>query len=158
MASEINPGVSVWIKMPFGAFRLQAEPGRETILIAGGTGITPFISFLQHACGQTSAETIRLFYGLRSMNLITHAETVRQSLRQLPAFTCQIFTEDGSGVGDANHALPGQLDINRILSPISNPASAIFFLSGPPAMVLRFRSELTNQKISPGNIKVDDWE
>jgi len=49
MEKELEIGREVWIKFPYGDFIIDTfvNPGDNLVLIAGGTGISPFIPFLK---------------------------------------------------------------------------------------------------------------
>lgn len=47
MLENLHEGDKIWIKLPFGSFNFSESIGRDIVLIAGGTGISPFIPFLK---------------------------------------------------------------------------------------------------------------
>ena len=49
MSNFLNPGKSVWLKMPYGDLFTQPHEKDHTVFIAGGTGITPFLSLFGHS-------------------------------------------------------------------------------------------------------------
>ncbi|MBD3420529.1 MAG: hypothetical protein GF398_10465, partial [Chitinivibrionales bacterium] len=51
MQQELEIGKDVWLKLPYGHFIIDScvKPEQDVILIAGGTGISPFLSFLAGA-------------------------------------------------------------------------------------------------------------
>ena len=61
--NEISVGRQVWLKLPFGTFNFHDSSGKDVILIAGGTGISPFISFLEYLIeGKNGYRSINLFF------------------------------------------------------------------------------------------------
>lgn len=46
---ELEVGRKVWMKAPYGEFIVKTDPEHETVLIAGGTGVTPFVAFMEDA-------------------------------------------------------------------------------------------------------------
>jgi ferredoxin-NADP reductase len=44
MASELSPGKEVWLKLPYGELFSKPHPRENTVFIAGGTGVTPYLS------------------------------------------------------------------------------------------------------------------
>lgn len=58
-------GSSVSIDGPFGSFGLHENPARAAVFIAGGIGITPFISILRQATQVQSSQRLILIYSNR---------------------------------------------------------------------------------------------
>ena len=65
MYEEVNEGDILWLKMPYGSFSFS-NVGKKNILIAGGTGITPFVSFLEYVIDNHIDTNIMLYYGIKS--------------------------------------------------------------------------------------------
>ncbi|MBA7480349.1 Benzoate 1,2-dioxygenase electron transfer component [subsurface metagenome] len=127
------------------------------VLVAGGTGITPFVSFLELACDENSTNSIRLFYGVRAPEMIVYKEIIQECKLRLAAFSFHLFIED-EGEQPIEGSLTGTLDIDRILDRVQVPEKAILYLSGPLAMIQNLRPGLTQQGINAENIRVDEWE
>jgi ferredoxin-NADP reductase len=53
----------LWIKLPYGIFNFDESMDHDTVLIAGGTGVSPYISFLQYAIDKNLNPAIHLNYG-----------------------------------------------------------------------------------------------
>ena len=51
---------------------------------------------------------------------------------------------------------PGLLNIGAIHA--TAPDGAIFYLSGPPAMIAAFKSRLRDLGVASERVRVDDWE
>ena len=62
---QIKPGDHVWIKLPYGVFNFDDSIKGSSILIAGGTGVSPFISFLRYILTTSLDPKIKLYYGIR---------------------------------------------------------------------------------------------
>ena len=160
MARELSVARTVWLKLPYGSFSLLPECGREMVLIAGGTGITPYISLLESvvASGQpVGAAPIRLFYGVRTPRQIIYGDILRECIQKLNDFGFHLFIEDPDDCQDWAHT-SGRLDIQRIWNSVPDPSLAAYYLSGPLPMIRAFRTALTDHGIPPGNVRVDDWE
>ena len=48
MEQKLRVGSEVWLKMPYGDLFTRNHNKRNTVFIAGGTGITPFLSLFTH--------------------------------------------------------------------------------------------------------------
>ena len=78
MYSEVKKGDVLWLKLPYGSFSFPEKSGTEIILIAGGTGITPFISFLEYAIDEKIKDgslEIYKFIGEKPEDLISASGT-----------------------------------------------------------------------------------
>ena len=150
MESELKPGSEVWLKLPYGDLFQQAHNKQNTVFIAGGTGITPFLSLFTHESFNEYTNP-KIYLGFRSKAYnIYHAELDRMNqIRQNPRNlleSVQSFYEDTDGV----------IDINEIHN--SNGATSHYFISGPPAMIKIFKNTLIEKGVPTENILTDDWE
>jgi len=48
MEQQLKVGTEVWLKLPYGDLFTQPHNKTNTVFIAGGTGITPFLSLFTH--------------------------------------------------------------------------------------------------------------
>ena len=159
MARELQPGARVWLKFPYGSFFIEADAARETVLVAGGTGVTPFISFLEKACDEETSAPIRLFYGLRNLGLLTYQGCIEECLARLGGFRYQLFLEEPeSGAAYLPEPVAGRLSVEAVQSRLDAPDEAVYYLSGPLAMIRVLRAGLLERGIAPERIRVDDWE
>ena len=48
MEKSLEPGKEVWLKLPYGDFTIEKniQPDQDIVLVAGGTGISPFVPYL----------------------------------------------------------------------------------------------------------------
>jgi len=76
---RLRPGQKVWIEGPYGSFSIDAEEGPGYIFIAGGVGITPFVSMLEAMAARGDRRPVVLFYGARAEGDLT-LRTVLESL------------------------------------------------------------------------------
>lgn len=157
MAAELVQGGTVWIKLPYGSFTLNPSETREVVLIAGGTGISPFVSFIESLCDEAPGARVRLFYGARQPEFFTHLPPIREAEEKIVGFQSHLFVENPGDSPDPALRV-GRLDISTIWELVENPASAIYYLSGPPPMIRAFREQLHSRGVTPADVRVDDWE
>jgi len=129
------------LKMPYGDFFQQPHNKTNTVFIAGGTGITPFLSLFNH---QTFNEysNPQIYLGFRSLSYNSY----KSELKILKQLSLKIFYEDIDGI----------IDINTIFT--ENGINSNYFISGPPAMIKTFKERLIISGVLQSNIKTDDWE
>ena len=161
--AEAREGTEVWAKGPYGEFVVDGSHGCDRVaLIAGGTGITPFCAFMESAldAGTLPVRKCFLFYGARVPELLVYRELAERCVQSLPGFQATYFLEDGAHRwdGPAGRIRAGRLDLDAIVGALG-PGSTAYYLSGPKAMVDRFRADLTGRFAVPaGRVLIDAWD
>jgi len=147
--NTLEKGSECWLKLPYGEFLFP--PDRYLILIAGGVGITPYLSLLKQMHEEGSEHAVSLYYGVRSAEHYLFGELLGRCEAELPNFRKTVYCEDGSLPGNR-----GVLDIAAIHA--AAPEDSLFYLSGPPAMINFFKGRLCDLGVVGERIRVDDWE
>jgi NAD(P)H-flavin reductase len=148
MKETLKPGSEVWLKLPYGDLFTQPHNKHHTVFIAGGTGITPFLSLFSHEMFR-EYDHPRIYLGFRSRvyNIYEQELTeMRETTGRQNGFEVKIFYQDSDGI----------LDIGRIFS--ENGVTPDYFVSGPPDMIHFFKKRLSEEGVPPGRIFTDDWE
>jgi NAD(P)H-flavin reductase len=158
MIQELKVGTHVWIKLPFGIFNFDAAANKNVVLIAGGTGISPFLSLLRYQLvNPVSFQSLTLYYGVRNPNLIIFDSLLALCAREIIGFSYKVYCEHGiTGPDPVLHQ--GILPSREIVSSTSLLADVVYYLSGPVAMVNAFKEELTLKGISDKQVLYDRWE
>ncbi len=148
MEENLKVGSDVWLKLPYGDLFTQPYNKINTVFIAGGTGITPFLSLFTHE-SFNQYNNPRIYLGFRSKKYnIYEPELNSVKLREHFAKLCEprIYYQD----------IDGLLDIHSIFT--ENGLNSNYFISGPPAMIKSFRQELVAKGVAGHQILSDDWE
>lgn len=156
--NEIYVGRQVWIKFPFGSFNFSASTGKDIVLIAGGTGISPFISFLEDSMKDPAAyNSIHLFYGVRHNELILFEEKLVEFSQRNREFRYTIYCEQTNR--DMSAGLnKGILPSGPLIDQISLLPDPVYYLSGPKSMIECFENELNYRSVQTERIFYDKWE
>jgi len=146
MQQELQPGSEVTLKLPYGDLFTQPHNKENTVFIAGGTGITPFLSLFTH---DSFNEYINphIYLGFRSQeyNIYQNEFDLMNRIRE-QFVPISVFYQDTDGI----------LDISKIYQA-SNPDSS-FFISGPPVMIKTFKKYLISNGVIVSQVFTDDWE
>jgi ferredoxin-NADP reductase len=143
MQNFLKTGMRVWLKMAYGDLFTQTHLKENTVFIAGGTGITPFLSLFGHSDFEFY-EDPRIYLGFKSKSYNIYNDQILKVKNQ-SAFI-RYYYEDQDGI----------LDIDNIFE--QNGSLRHYFISGPPMMIRTFRKKLMIHGVDPVNIKTDDWE
>ena len=158
MRRELEKGKAVWCKLPYGEFTMQDNDAEELTLIAGGTGFTPFASFLANALSAGGRTKIRLLYGVRRPELVIFDDLLVKLQSSLEDFRLGLLIEQGAEDYRALAAEPGRLSVEKAIEITEQPEVAAYYLSGPPAMIEAFKKGLAERGVEQKNIFVDEWE
>lgn len=141
MSDELIEGREVWLKLPYGDFVIDnhVKYGEKTYMIAGGTGIAPFISFLRSNISNCKYR-LKLYYGIRDKNYYLYRD----------------FLEDVKDKIDLR-IIYGMMDVEEISDDIVKHGFGRCFISGPPLMIGNFRSKLVDKGFREEDIIIDEW-
>lgn len=145
---SVAVGSQVWLKLPYGDLFTQKHKTDHTVFIAGGTGITPFLSLFTHESFYEYKHP-KIYLGFR-----TQEHNVYQ--RELSLITNSPEKDRYVGLKIFYEKLDGIIDIESIY--LENGSSSTYFISGPPNMIKDFRNRLMILKVPKENILSDDWE
>jgi len=151
MFDILRPGVEVSIKLPYGDFIINQQCD-NIVLIAGGTGITPFLSFILQCIEKKYDKNIFLYYGIRDKSCFLFKNILDKASETLPNFKLKIYSEAPFPSAQRTTVL----DIKEIFYEV--PLESEFYLSGPSSMVKSFHNWLIEQEVSLRKIKFDQWE
>ena len=158
MKEELEVSRDVWCKLPYGNFVILPAPKEEVVLVAGGTGITPFIPFLLKEIKNPSGEKISLVYGVRMPELLIFGDVIADALANLNGFSFYAFCEERANDVFQFPVAHGGLTIDAVLRAATDTKKAVFYLSGPLEMIQTFKNDLNETGIINDNIFIDEWE
>jgi len=141
MNEELKIGSELWLKLPYGDLFTQVHKKKNTVFIAGGTGITPFLSLFTHESFKEYTNP-HIYLGFRSISYNIY----KNELNFVKLCNPKIFYEDVDGL----------LNIQRIFS--ENGINSDYFISGPPVMIKSFKHSLLVNGVPDSHILTDDWE
>jgi benzoate/toluate 1,2-dioxygenase reductase subunit len=146
LRERAKEGDRVEFNGPLGSFYLRAIE-RPLLLLAGGTGLAPFLSMLDKISRDGGGEhPIHLIFGVTNDPDLIKLDELESYAKTLPnfSFTCT--------VADENSSYPNKGYVTRYIEPEHlNGGDADVYLCGPPPMVDAVRSFLTAQSATPAN-------
>ena len=156
MEEELTERKTVWVKMPYGEFTIQATG--DVVLLAGGTGITAFTAFLSGLSARY-AKKVYLGYGARTADLLIYRNLIDQCANEARHLRQWYFIEEGQvDPSLTGPEIKGKLSVKIIWEQIDDPIASTFYLSGPPEMIKTLSYDLQDRGIDKDAIRVDAWE
>ncbi len=133
---------------PHGEFGLKSlESRKPEVWIAGGIGITPFLSILRHYAFQKSNKNISFIYCAKSDDEFSYRNEINSILPKTEGAKITFYNSTVSGhiSGDKVKDIAGDLHGRKI------------FMCGPKPMMDSLASAFIAQKIHPRNIIFEDF-
>lgn len=131
MLSKLQPGDTVHATTISGDFTLPSDKKQKVLLVAGGIGVTPYISQLRHLTHAQEQRDIILIYAVATTDEIAYADVLQQSGVNVVVVS-----------GNITKRLPGwqyvelpQLDSSVIHEYVPDIQERVVYISGPPGMV-----------------------
>jgi ferredoxin-NADP reductase len=149
---EMQPGDVIFASQLAGSFTLPADRAEKLAFIAGGIGVTPFRSMVQELVNRHERRPIVMLYGANRPDELAYADLFDEAADKLGLKMIYAVAE-GDARGPA--VVSGFIDQALIRREIPDFLERTFYISGPRAMVLRFRRALAELGVARSRIKVD---
>lgn len=143
METVLKEGCEVWLKLPFGELFTQPHNKVNTVFIAGGTGVTPFLSLFTHKSFREYVNP-KIYLGYKNEDYYIYQKELAAIKNDNAQIT--IFYENKDGV----------IDIVKLHEQNGNDSN--YFISGPPVMIKIFKNKLIELGVPKENVLTDDWE
>mgnify|MGYP000925125925 CR=1 FL=1 len=144
MKNKLHKGKKIWIKLPYGDIFQRGHDKSNCVFIAGGTGITPFLS-LFNSEEFNKYTNPKIYLGFRSKEYNIYDKEIREIRNNSSEFVNYLY-QDTDGI----------LNINYIFE--ENGKDSTYFISGPPIMIKNFKQYLMQNKVQENKVITDDWE
>lgn len=150
-------GSPVTIDGPFGTFSLDDDRSRAAIFIAGGIGITPFVSILRQAEKDKLSQRLILIYSNRRPEDAAFLSDLQTLEEQNPNFRLVATMTDMQASNRAwpNHT--GFITAELLASVVGDLPKPVFYVVGPPGMVESMRETLKKSGIDGSDIRSEEF-
>ena len=146
--ARLEPGEPVSIDGPNGVMVLRREEARPAVFIAGGIGITPFLSMLRDAAHRGLEQRITLFYSNRRAAQAAFLDELRALEASRPGFRlAATMTEEGGE----------HVDAPLLRRHVSDLAAAVYYCAGPPGMTMAVQGMLSGLGVEPDAVHTEEF-
>ena len=148
------PGTSVDVEGPVGTFTMPDDIRTTwTLFVAGGTGIAPLRSMLDHLLRAGNGQRISLLYSARSGDEFAFIEELDRYARAGMIELHQTVTRlDSTWAGRR-----GRIGRSHFEAVLHEPADTLCFVCGPPSLVEESVATLKALDVPEGRIRTESW-
>lgn len=150
-------GATVRLEGPAGELTLHEDSTRPAVFVAGGIGITPFLSIVRDADHRHLSHDITLFYSNRRRQdapFLDELEALARKNAKFRLVATMTAPEEAIGDSQMESGLIDQAMLNRHLPDIREP---VYYLAGPSGMVTAMRRLLGEVGVMPVDIRSEEF-
>ncbi len=150
-------GTELRVLGPVGTFTLHREADRPAVFLAGGIGITPFMSMIQQAARDQPSRPLTLFYANRRPEEAAFLEALEELAQSSPGFRCVPTMTDAAGSSGRWTGETGRIDAAMLARHLPALRGPLYYAAGPPAMVAAMRQMLASAGVPAGDVRADEF-
>jgi benzoate/toluate 1,2-dioxygenase reductase subunit len=151
LAEAAKAGDQLTLTGPIGSFYLR-DVTRPILMLAGGTGLAPFLAMLEVLRDKGAKQPIHMIYGVTNDADLVEVEKLAAFAASIPGFTFATVVADQASAHDrkgyVTHHMPdaalhgGDVDL---------------YLCGPPPMVDAVRAYLAEKGVKPASFHFEKF-
>lgn len=155
---DLKPGAPVKCMGPLGVFCKDIDAKPSIVMIAGGVGITPFLSVLRHFRNIKAPNKVILFWANKTSDDIFSSDEIKQMSRELSLNVVHCLSRDDDVNRYVDILYPnvfyekGRLN-EDILKMHGVGRDAAFYLCGPPPMMESALNDLQKLGVAPDTVE-----
>lgn len=151
VARTLKSGDKIFVDGPFGKFK--ARPAKQLVFIAGGVGITPFMSLVRANMYMETPQQITLLYGSK-----TEADIIfKKNFDELRAeWFKKVYVLSNVDSGSMQYE-KGFINEETIKKYVPNLEDALFYICGPEIMKNNVNKTLASLGIPSKKIFIEDF-
>ena len=138
----LRPGMPATVSGPFGEFIFDHEFHHSVVMIAGGIGITPFMSMIRTATDMGWNNELTLIYSVRSLREAAYLPELQRLQEKNPGLNVVTVVSDGN-IPTGSPYVGGRISpglISQVLG--KDVAGRAFFVCGPEGFMNMIMKQL----------------
>ena len=156
---DVQVGATALFDGPYGSFKPLNGTRDELVFIAGGAGITPFLSSLDYLKEIAPDRKVTLIYGMRTQDDLIRTEYFNNLQKSMPNLIyVPVLSEDDSWAGECGLIDQPRLE-NYAACEDAEPSNQTkeYYICGPPLMISKVKNSLRLMHVSHKFVHVEEF-
>ena len=150
-------GASIKLEGPFGELTLHDDTTRPAVFIAGGIGITPFISVLRQAAKDGLPHRLFLIYSNRRPEEAPFLDELQGLEQQSKNFRLLATMTDMMKSARKWDGQTRRINADMVKRFVGDLVAPIYYVVGPPAMVKAMQGVLRETGVAEDSIRTEEF-
>ncbi len=153
---SLKTGDKLNIEGPMGESLNFDESIKENVVfLAGGSGITPFISTIRYIILKNMKNNVTLIFSNRTKQDIIYKKELEEIKNKENIKVIHTLTNETPDNWDGEK---GRINKEMIEKHVNSPREKLWYICGPPKMVQNMKELLNSIGIPKDQIKWEDWQ
>jgi predicted ferric reductase len=145
LVEALDRGNAARVVGPFGGFDYHAG-GRRQIWIAGGIGVTPFVSWIRSLDGDFDRD-VDFYYSVRRADDAAYLDEIEAAAQQHPSLRVHLVVSDTAG----------PLTADAVLRGLARDEHPSIYMCGPPPMMKALAHDLRRAGVPRTHVRWEDF-
>jgi ferredoxin-NADP reductase len=154
---KMERGARLKLDGPMGSFNLHKNATKPAVFLAGGIGITPFLSMIREAARQKAPHQIYLFYSNRRPEDAAFMDELEAIQKENPNFHLIATMAEMDKSKRSWNGERGFIDAAMLKRHLSELNGSIYYIAGPPAMVAAMKDMLVKAGVDEDDVRAEDF-
>ncbi len=145
---DVKRGSLAKIEGPFGAFSFKNHTNKKQIWIAGGIGITPFMSMMRSLAKDDLNYNIVLYYSAKTGQAFAFADEIKQAAQKYKDLRPVFWATDEKGF----------ITAEKIIEELPDAADRDVLICGPRAMMFALKTQFLKAGFKKPQIHIEEFK
>ncbi len=154
---QLPPDSPIRLAGPSGVFTLHRDVTKPAVMLAGGIGITPFLSIIKQAVHDKEQRELFLFYANRRPEEAAFLPDLEGLARSAQTFHFVPTLTDPAARAAGWSGERGRIDVEMLMRQLPEFHGVMFYAAGPPGMVTAMRDLLIDAGVDEQAIRSEEF-
>lgn len=157
--AELVPGSRVTVRGPYGHFTVDEHYSRNIVMLAGGIGITPFMSMIRASTYAHLPNRFFLLYSNPLHNHVPFQDELLEHERSNQMFGSVFFITRGDAVKrQGQRLIRGRISVDHLQQLTDGKLNnCIYFICGPKGFIQNYQKLLAKNGVSAERIVTEEF-